>query len=108
MKEVINLQGKKVMVRADTPTDYKAWYNPETKKQEAMRHLFTPEREAERAIVVAEAAVDAERRGITSEINRLESQQTPRRLREHALGTDNGWLENQENLIAVERAKLEE
>lgn len=106
MKEVINLQGEKEMVRADTPTDYKAWYNPETKKRESMRHIFTPEREAERAIVIAEAVVDAERRGVISEINRLESEQTPRRMREHALGVDNGWLANQEVLIAIERAKL--
>lgn len=41
-----------------------------------------------------------------SEIARLEGEVTPRRMREAVLGTDGGWLENQESLIAAERAKL--
>lgn len=40
------------------------------------------------------------------EIDRLEGQITSRRLREATLGTDGGWLANQETLIAAERAKL--
>ena len=39
-------------------------------------------------------------------IHALESQVTPRRIRDAILGTDNGWLANQEALIAVERSKL--
>lgn len=40
------------------------------------------------------------------EISRLEAQITPRRLRETILGTGNGWLANQDALIAIERDKL--
>jgi hypothetical protein len=40
------------------------------------------------------------------EIARLESEVTQRRLREATLGTDGGWLANQEALIAAERSKL--
>jgi hypothetical protein len=36
----------------------------------------------------------------------LEGQITPRRMRDHALGTGGDWLSNQEALIAVEREKL--
>lgn len=39
-------------------------------------------------------------------IRRLEGEVTQRRMREAALGTDGGWLANQESLIAAERAKL--
>lgn len=39
-------------------------------------------------------------------IEELESQITNRRLREAILGIDNGWLANQESLIAAERVKL--
>jgi len=39
-------------------------------------------------------------------IERLERQITPRRMREAVLGTDGGWLANQEALIAAERGKL--
>ena len=37
----------------------------------------------------------------------LESQQTPRRIREAALGIDNGWLAGIEAQIVVLRAQLE-
>lgn len=41
-----------------------------------------------------------------AEITRLELQVTQRRIREATLGTDGGWLANQEALIAAERSKL--
>lgn len=41
-----------------------------------------------------------------AEITRLELQVTQRRIREATLGTDGGWLSNQEALIAAERSKL--
>lgn len=40
------------------------------------------------------------------EIDRLESEITPRRMREAFLGKDAGWLEKQEALIDAEKAKL--
>ena len=43
---------------------------------------------------------------IKAEIQHLESKITPRRLREAILGTDNGWLANQDSLISTERNKL--
>lgn len=46
------------------------------------------------------------RRNALAEISRLESEITPRRTREAILGTDGGWLANQESLIAAERTKL--
>lgn len=46
------------------------------------------------------------KRDALNEITRLENQITERRKREAILGTDNGWLANQESLIAIERAKL--
>jgi len=50
--------------------------------------------------------VEIATKNILAEVTRLESQITPRRIREAVLGTDNGWLEAQEALIAIERAKL--
>lgn len=43
---------------------------------------------------------------IKQKIAKLEAEQTPRRMREHALGIDNGWLADLNALIAVERNKL--
>ena len=42
------------------------------------------------------------------EINRLEAEMTPRRMREHALGIEEpvNWLADQDALIVLERAKL--
>ena len=42
------------------------------------------------------------------EINRLEAEMTPRRMREHALGIEDpvNWLADQDALIVLERAKL--
>lgn len=54
----------------------------------------------------ATEASDISRRGVISEIMRLESEVTQRRLREAVLGTDGGWLAVQEALIDTERSKL--
>jgi len=51
------------------------------------------------------ARLDAQQ-NLLAEIHRLESEVTQRRLREATLGTDGGWLANQEALIAAERGKL--
>jgi hypothetical protein len=49
----------------------------------------------------------AVKRKATSEIARLESLITPRRMRDSVLTADGKtWLDDQEKLIAVERAKL--
>ena len=46
---------------------------------------------------------------IMTNILRLEAEAAqPRRIREAILGIDNGWLANQESLIAIERNKLGE
>ena len=43
---------------------------------------------------------------ILQQILALERQQTPRRMREAALGEDNGWLKNLDSEIAGLRAQL--
>jgi hypothetical protein len=43
---------------------------------------------------------------VVNQIAALEASITPRRIREAVLGTDGGWLANQEALIAAERSKL--
>lgn len=43
---------------------------------------------------------------LIAQIETLEAQQTPRRIREAALGTDNGWLADLNNQIAALRAQL--
>lgn len=43
---------------------------------------------------------------ILNRIKALEMKVTQRRLREAALGTDGGWLANQDALMAIERGKL--
>jgi hypothetical protein len=48
------------------------------------------------------------RRRAINKIRYLEAQVSQRRLREAILGTDNGWLAAQENLIKIERNKLGE
>ena len=58
------------------------------------------------------AAPERVKEAIRKKIVELEAQQTPRRMREHALGIDIdaatgvSWLANQGALIATERAKL--
>ena len=54
---------------------------------------------------VAEASATAKRNAM-AELQRLESEITSRRFREAIAETDDGWLANQENLIALERGKL--
>jgi hypothetical protein len=49
---------------------------------------------------------ESERLDILRQISVLESQQTPRRIREAALGDDNGWLENLETQISALRSQL--
>jgi hypothetical protein len=54
----------------------------------------------------AEELAEDVRNAALAEITRLESEITPRRIREAVLGADNGWLANQESLITIERNKL--
>jgi regulatory protein YycI of two-component signal transduction system YycFG len=46
------------------------------------------------------------KKNIMNTIKRLEETITSRRYRDAIAGTDDGWLANQEKLIAVERGKL--
>jgi len=50
--------------------------------------------------------VERPTREAMAKIVELESEITPRRIREAVLGLDNGWLLEQEALIATERTKL--
>lgn len=65
--------------------------------------IATPEQLAE---AFDDYETEAEKLDIISQINALESQQTPRRIREAALGDDNGWLENLDTQIAALRSQL--
>jgi hypothetical protein len=51
-------------------------------------------------------AAAAAQENIRLKILELEAQQTPRRLREAALGTDDGWLQNLNEAIAALRAQI--
>ena len=53
----------------------------------------------------ADAAM-AQRRSLLAQIDALEAQQTPRRLRDAIAGTDNSWLKNLESQIAALRAQM--
>ena len=98
MKEVYNSNGDLVEVSVTTPT----------KNKGGVEYLLTDE---EKAVIKAkEDAWSAEsvKRNAQSKILKLEVEITPRRTREAILGTDNGWLANQEILIQIERNKLGE
>jgi hypothetical protein len=66
----------------------------------------TSEEIVERQQREAEWAAGADTRAALAAINNLEKAVTPRRFREAVLGTDGGWLADQEALIAAERLKL--
>ena len=57
---------------------------------------------------VAQAAFDATlpQRTALAEIHRLESSVTPRRIREMTTDAGKQWVNNVEELIAIERGKL--
>lgn len=67
---------------------------------------FTEKEELEWAAEKAKFAQEAPKLLIKSEIAALEAEITPRRTREAILGTDNGWLADQEAAIAALRAQL--
>lgn len=96
MKEIIGLDGNLKQVPIDTPVKCTGRGLEEYTADEL---LYINSREAA-------WAAGATHRAAMDEIHRLEAEITPRRQREAILGTDNGWLANQESLIAIERAKL--
>lgn len=67
---------------------------------------LTPEEVTQRKAEITAYEAETPRRTAIEEIQRLEKDVTQRRLREAALGTDNGWMANQESLIAVQRSIL--
>ena len=68
---------------------------------------FTAEEETARDAEEAAWAAGATSRAAQAEINRLEAEMTPRRLREHLDGTEvDGWWTAQNALINAERSKL--
>lgn len=67
---------------------------------------FTAEEEIEWAAQVLEYQKEQPKILIKAEIAALEALITPRRTREAILGTDGGWLAQQEAAIAALRAQL--
>jgi hypothetical protein len=68
---------------------------------------FTAEEETARDAEEKAWADGATSRAAQAEINRLEAEMTPRRLREHLDGTETGgWWMAQNALINAERSKL--
>ena len=67
---------------------------------------FTEEEELQLDAELAEHAKEQPKILIKAEIAALEATITPRRTREAILGTDNGWLADQEAAIAALRAQL--
>ena len=67
---------------------------------------FTEEEELQWAAQVLKYENEQPKILIKSEIATLEATITSRRIREAILGTDNGWLANQEAAIAALRAQL--
>jgi len=65
----------------------------------------TQTKPTEEEVIAAEAGVLI-REAIAQEIDRLEAEVSPRRIREAVLGTDGGWLAAQEALIATQRGLL--
>jgi len=98
MKEVINLNGELELVPVDTVV----------KTINGKHYLLTQAEQDELAARAAAWEAEAIQRQALEEIQRLEAQITSRRTREAILGTDNGWLANQESLIVTERNKLGE
>lgn len=96
MKNVINLQGETEQVALNTPV----------KTVNGVHYLLTAEETTELAVRATAWTADSVKRTALKEIVRLEAQITPRRQREAILGTDNGWLADQDALIVIERAKL--
>ena len=96
MKEVINLEGQKEMVSIDTPV----------KTINGVHHLLNDNDALEISVKQSEWDAGAVKRNAIAEIARLEAQITPRRIREAVLKIGNGWLANQDALIAIERTKL--
>lgn len=96
MKTIIGLDGISVEVADNTPVKTVNGIHYELSSAD-LAEIATKE-----SIYVANKV----KRDALKEIQRLESKITCRRLREATLGIDQGWLENQENLITIERAKL--
>lgn len=67
---------------------------------------FTAEEELKWDAQETAAAQELPKLLIKTEIAALEATITPRRTREAILGTDNGWLAQQEAAIAALRAQL--
>ena len=99
MKKAINSQGIEVDVSDDTPVN----------TTNGVHYLLSESEITSLNQGVAISNAGAMKRAALAEIIRLEAEASkPRRIREALLGIDNGWLENQESLIVIERNKLGE
>jgi hypothetical protein len=96
MKIAIDLNGNKIEVADDVTV----------KTVNGVHYLLTPEEQGELDVRNAAWSNDSVARNAKVKILQLELEITPRRIREAVLGTDNGWLANQQNLIQIERNKL--
>lgn len=77
-----------------------------TKLVDGKRIILTDEEIILRKQEESEFKSSKAERGALDSIQQLEAQITNRRLRESILGVDGGWLQKQEELIKIERAKL--
>jgi len=96
MKEVVNIDGNVELVSLDTPV----------KTIDGKSYLLSDSEQTELQVRSDAWQAESVGRNALVEIAKLEAEITPRRLRDAILGNDNGWLTNQEALIAVERNKL--
>ncbi len=96
MKSVIDVNGGVIEVPINTVV----------KTINGIHYLLTAEEEEEIAQKELDWIGSSIERNTKAEILRLESQITPRRIREAVLGIDNGWLDTQDSLIIIERNKL--
>ena len=78
----------------------------DTQTKEETEVPFSDAEETARDAEETTWAAGATARAAQDEIVRLEHQITPRRMRDHALGTGGDWLADIEAEIAVEREKL--
>lgn len=88
---------KMIAENSETPEDHTILAPPSDDHEWLVdQWIITPQKQAE-----------IDRRALLVEIELLEAQQTPRRIREAALGQDNGWLADLEAQIEILRLQLE-
>ncbi|WP_435640342.1 hypothetical protein [Micavibrio aeruginosavorus] len=94
--KTVNREEKVIADNDDTPEGYTPLEPPSADHEwDGSDWIITPAKQ-----------VEIDRRNIVAEITALEALQTPRRIREAALGQDGGWLADLEDQIAALRVQL--